>query len=312
MLFSGVFLKLGFRRQFTDIPMSSNGVELVCTPCTVDNKQEKATGYCEVCNEYLCATCEDCHRKFRISRSHYIRKGSDIPFPTSARSDIACAEVCKIHPEECIEYMCHDHNVLCCGACTLLVHRSCSVAYIPEIAKTLKDTEEYKTLLCQLDATGEKLDKIRKKIQKYGHDTEALHSKIMKDIHSFRAEINSFIDIQEQILLERNGQLKKQNESVIEEMDKRETKTRQCWLGITRELMQHKDQLSQLFIMTKRTEPVVTRLKAECDDILKGFQIQEYTFRPCHSLTAMLREGTGLGELLPVIVNDPTLLLTFK
>lgn len=283
--------------------ISSEEVRLYCSPCRLDNNQEKAVGYCEECKEYLCETCEDYHRKFRMSRTHRILKGTAIPPSSLPSQHTACTEVCEKHPDEYIKYICYDHNVLGCGPCTLISHRACKIGYIPDVARTFKDTKGYKTLETVLDKTDSKLNEIKRKVRIDRSQSKSLLEAIGKDIQSFRKEINAILDKREQILLNRANQLENKNKTIMDKTETREAKARHTREVLKRELEQNKEQLSQLFITAKRIEPDVQRLQSEIDDIIATSEINYYKFTPSVALETLIKHESCLGEILPVTIS---------
>lgn len=99
---------------------------IVCSPCLRNDKTEDCIKYCLECNENLCRACFREHvKKFSTSEHHHRLIGKDeMPGWLIGRR---CSPVgnnkCSVHPGNDLGLVCKDHDVICCGACAVTVHR---------------------------------------------------------------------------------------------------------------------------------------------------------------------------------------------
>ena len=108
---------------------------LNCNPCIIDGKETGAFGYCLNCNEYLCKTCFEEHRKFKSTRRHAVLTGAELPIDTSGFVKASQLIHCSIHSTEKLEYKCGTHHAFLCSICAMSSHRECNgIEYIGSTA----------------------------------------------------------------------------------------------------------------------------------------------------------------------------------
>ncbi|XP_052778559.1 E3 ubiquitin-protein ligase TRIM71-like [Mya arenaria] len=130
----------------------------LCDPCRFDETEEKATGFCLDCVEYLCSACSRDHRKNKITRTHTILKDEDMPSDVSTFASMKTMTKCKVHPDRTVEYKCSTHDELICVSCFAKAHRQCQT--IDEL--TVERTEK------QLQSVAQQTKRLQKEIQEVG------------------------------------------------------------------------------------------------------------------------------------------------
>ncbi|XP_052779247.1 uncharacterized protein LOC128216662 [Mya arenaria] len=96
----------------------------MCETCLFDTKNNEATLFCVDCNEPLCDGCGAVHRKQRLSRHHKLFDIGNAP-PTEVLATLRALTACPNHLAEEVEYVCREHDQLCCSKCANTVHRKC-------------------------------------------------------------------------------------------------------------------------------------------------------------------------------------------
>ncbi|XP_052796666.1 transcription intermediary factor 1-beta-like [Mya arenaria] len=97
--------------------------DVVCEPCSLLMKTNVATLYCFDCDEKFCEQCGSVHKQSKLSRGHRMCQQEEAP-PSEAIEEIKSLSTCTNHNEE-YEYICLDHDALCCGKCANTGHRRC-------------------------------------------------------------------------------------------------------------------------------------------------------------------------------------------
>ncbi|KAL4222359.1 hypothetical protein ACF0H5_018398 [Mactra antiquata] len=106
---------------------------------------------------------------------------------------------CQTHPDNELDTMCKDHDVICCGACAVTIHRTCkNVIELKEIdVSTDRQTliQSYVSLLATLQSlnTGRKQDQSKLRLS-----TAAS----LRNIRQFRRKINDRFDELERMMIE--------------------------------------------------------------------------------------------------------------
>lgn len=108
-----------------DIEIGSD-VEKVtlCAACNDEGDHRPAVKYCIDCSQPLCKACVDSHRKIKLLKDHKLIDHANedaVKLAQLLSSYLACPN----HPEKNIEFMCKDHDVMCCITCERVNHRTC-------------------------------------------------------------------------------------------------------------------------------------------------------------------------------------------
>lgn len=279
-----------------ELEKSSSGFSSVCMPCQLDNRQEEAMGYCKVCMEYLCISCIGCHQRFRLTRNHPILQGSDISHDPKVTIDTGDAEPCEKHFDKLIEYVCHDHNIICCAKCIIAEHRSCKIDSISELAHSFKDSQEYKNLVFDIEESNEKLKESREQILEAGKATKSMFQSVVVEIQKFRLDAIAYLDNQEQSLLEKARLKEEEYQKKITSAEKRRVNIHEEVLRLKDVLQTYKDQPFRLYIEARRAAAELSRCKSVSDNLLSSVCMQQYTFTPTEQLNAMIIDNKTIGS----------------
>ena len=122
----------------------------LCTPCMSTGESKPAVRYCVDCDELICETCMDCHKKFKLTKNHKLvdcDKGDDLRGAQLLSSCLVCSE----HSDRKVEVKCDEHNVICCLTCATVNHRSCqAISDVKQLAACCKTRDETGTLKTRL------------------------------------------------------------------------------------------------------------------------------------------------------------------
>ena len=154
------------------------------------HKDIDAIRCCIECNTYFCNKCENLHSElFKIHHTFQLDKDTDELFTGF------CQE--KNHKHE-LEYLCKDHNILCCGLCIAKIktrengkHHDCNVFDINDICdekrknlpNNIKNLENlsniFQSLINELQKIIEEIDKNKEKVKE---DIQKLFIKIRNEL----------------------------------------------------------------------------------------------------------------------------------
>ena len=111
-----------------------------CDACRRADEEEVATDWCKFCLESLCLSCVKFHKRNAASQNHEL-----IPLPNEVKvpNKIESRASCNGHNAP-VEYMCFDHEELCCPKCVCTNHRKCN--RVDEIDKTAENFIQSGTL----------------------------------------------------------------------------------------------------------------------------------------------------------------------
>ncbi|XP_052217177.1 uncharacterized protein LOC127835029 [Dreissena polymorpha] len=96
-----------------------------CDLCALDNIKEDAVGFCTNCTDFLCKSCLVNHKRIKVTRSHTVLQGEDIPADIEPFRAFRALVKCEFHPEYDLTYMCTEHSIHVCAMCLTDKHRMC-------------------------------------------------------------------------------------------------------------------------------------------------------------------------------------------
>ncbi|XP_053384924.1 uncharacterized protein LOC128550268 [Mercenaria mercenaria] len=271
-----------------------------CQPCLIIGQHVAAHGFCVECQEYLCKTCFECHKRTKASRNHELLDKDNVgKHVITNKGSEECTEKCSVHKKENIKFFCPTHKALGCNDCIILDHRTCEIEYIPDKCAGIGDSEEYRDIMKNLSEKMKDAEDIMKKAEVRDKEIDKCHAGIIKEILNFRKEINECLD-QLQQKIQKDADKKKSNDKIIIQMVLDECanvssdiKKLQSSLQVDRSLGQN----GQLYITMKRAES-----KLKSDVVQKAGENlaktdMQYTFERNADVESMLSKHSVFGKL---------------
>ena len=177
---------------------SDEAPDNLCDPCKFGGTQTNGSHYCKTCREYLCKSCKESHKRFKVSRNHTIVSS------TEAASDGQNAQTFKVlcacdQSLEVVIY-CESHDEVVCMTCKSVKHRKCNVTKLREKGSTYK-ISDIQTIIQNVHSLEEKIKQFQ---QDRDSDTERIESMIetsREKIKSLRKDFDNFMDTLESKML---------------------------------------------------------------------------------------------------------------
>ena len=95
----------------------------ICDPCQSRNMVNTSLSWCLDCEEELCSECAEYHTNLKMARNHHVL---DLKLKSSYLALLKRPSlVCKKHKYCQVEYVCVDHDEICCRDCLAKTHKSC-------------------------------------------------------------------------------------------------------------------------------------------------------------------------------------------
>ncbi|XP_060569018.1 uncharacterized protein LOC132727503 [Ruditapes philippinarum] len=301
--------------------LSQGGAEdydIFCEICDQDDIRLPAFGYCVDCEEHLCQTCFNTHRKPRPLRHHQLLDKDHMPHkqnlrksfkPTSGGKTADLTKSCPKHTNEIIKFFCHDHNALICSVCVTLQHTptSCHVDYIPDISRQILGSTEFKETLKDIDKLTDKCCKITKDLkQRVAKSTISLKDAIV-EIDNFRKEMNKRLDKLEKevkdtatkIQHDNNNKLKT-TETTCDDINK--------FLQASADTLKHLNsnkKTDQLFTELKIAQQLILHNENMAKQLPTTNDVDEYTFESNQAIKKLLQNEKSLGTLRKKELKKP-------
>ena len=169
--------------------------ETQCGNC----EDDKATGYCSDCGDFLCDDCQAAHRKTKLTKNHQLL--TLIELETQAASLVLPkkdAPQCSKHTNKKLKIYCETCKELICNDCTIRLHRDHNYDLLADVF--FKHKEE---LVSSLKPVKQKLHTVQQALKAF--DTRA--KEINDQRATLEAHIHKEIDQLHQLLDQRRAQL---------------------------------------------------------------------------------------------------------
>ncbi|XP_052811381.1 uncharacterized protein LOC128239001 isoform X3 [Mya arenaria] len=291
-------MEVSGRRMRSELDLASDEDCHPCQPCQYSGKQTVSKGFCKECEEYVCGQCIKYHQSLKATRGHTIL-AVDEDFKPQGQTQFKNWRVnCEKHAEEKVKFFCPNHSRLGCNVCMVLEHKTCDVAYIPNVAKDFRASDAFRNFSTQLSEFETDVETLRHTLIKNEKNVEAFALKEIENLKRFRDEINAIIDEKEFTLLDRINTFKKKDEHMLEH-------SKQCLQTIrsdyeTLQKMFHdepKDDI-KLFVSCHLVQQKLEMLQNQLQNIsLESKEIQEYQFNKDEDLLTLLKSPTAYGTI---------------
>ncbi|XP_060600640.1 uncharacterized protein LOC132754066 [Ruditapes philippinarum] len=279
-----------------------------CDPCLTTGQRIKAHGFCGTCQEYLCSTCLDCHKKAKISRNHNILSKDELDKShTKQQSYNECTELCAAHKKEVIKFYCPSHNELGCNDCMTLGHRTCKIEYIPDKCRGIAEGKEFDNVMQKLSGKLKEAEKISRMAKERSNDINKCNKEIIKAITEFRKVINDRLDQMQQYVSTTAEGIKTKNIKIVQKVLEEcasmisDIKSLQSKLNVSKSNQQH----SQLFIDIKWAESSLKSNKLnDAENSLINTNMH-YSFERNSDLESLLSKTRVFGEIVSHSCYEP-------
>ena len=180
---------------------------LLCVPCqsTDEPLTLPAVKFCITCNEPLCKSCVETHRKFGPLKSHKLVDCSthDTRYLKGARQ-LSRYMTCPDHEDKTVELCCEEHGALCCLTCASTTHRNCrNVSEIKRVAAGCKTSGRIDKIRTRLEGAGTCMQEILDVNDACRNDFEKSKEKIPRKLEEIKMKILKIFERMESAVLEK-------------------------------------------------------------------------------------------------------------
>ncbi|XP_052817605.1 uncharacterized protein LOC128243726 [Mya arenaria] len=287
------------KKRDPDHDKGSADATVYCQPCGEGGKRVVAQGFCQTCEEYMCAPCVEYHKRLKMSRNHRLLSKNKMPsfYPSTKKSAIADTDYCNHHPKEMIKFYCPTHRALGCGDCVVLDHRSCKVEYIPDVATDFVTGKEFRELEPSIKRAEDLLSGFISNVKELFGDVK-IQSKVEIDkLRKFRAEINTYLDRREKELLDNIEKVKTEDENVLTAL-KTDCELMKTGLEAMRtELTSGDVSVNQLYVTARRCRKEQRGMYNSIKKMVDRMNARKYQFTKDADTERLLGSNMGLGTL---------------
>ena len=178
---------------------SADNTIRVCGEC---EQEGPVTSFCTECQDFLCAECDQLHKKVKAYRSHKVVPKDEVNAAALHRSRV---HHCSVHNAEVLKLYCKTCEKLVCRDCTLVDHRQHSYTFIHDARNQIET--EMKSLQSQVQ---EKLTPLNQNLTEIKKIEMAVlgHPQVLKsDINLFFDNLVKSIEARRTALLKEAGEV---------------------------------------------------------------------------------------------------------
>ncbi|XP_071150768.1 uncharacterized protein [Mytilus edulis] len=270
-----------------------------CGPCQEGKVKTKADIWCYNCDEGLCSTCSDHHKRIKSSRDH-----KTIDIKSYKPSIQAIKTECDNHGQQ-LNLYCPSHLMPCCDECISTNHSNCigikSLAGVVEKTKIQKSKESVEK---DINSILHLLDKVVNNKSTNIKTGEQQCEGIKKSFHKIREKINKHLDHLEKKLCQETNDLWDQEKSTardfISECKEEKTKLKKIQEHLHR-IETHTSKLHS-FLGIHQLEQQVHQYQQyvenlEKDNRTKAFDIKLKQNHEIETILKKLRSLESLGDV---------------
>lgn len=167
--------------------------EVLCGPCSQDEKKIAAVSWCTSCCEKLCDKCVTYHKRFK--QSNHVMVPIDDTVSNEKLSDILDVELCITHNGKVVEVYCVDHKVLCCVICLATQHRKCKrIATLDDMVSRDVDADTSEYISQSLSEVVKVAEGLTLKTEENFGELDNIHNKICKDVATIVQQAKDKLD----------------------------------------------------------------------------------------------------------------------
>ena len=193
-----------------------------CEVCSSGETMEKklATVYCVECQQKLCPTCEDYHKKLKATRSHSaVNIGDEVMKETLLEHLHAN---CDKHEGDLLRIYCFECDLPICIMCYIKAHNSHKCSDVKEVADTFRNqmTSDVEKIVAGVETCRDMLQDLEKEVVNF----EEQIAKAEVEVSEKAEQLKQMIDVHKEKLMTELSSMKqkrmKEIESLREEIER--------------------------------------------------------------------------------------------
>ena len=277
---------------------SDEAYDIVCGPCKTDNVNKEAKHYCEQCQEHLCDSCQDTHRKLKATKNHNILSGHHMPTSSDVSQRPACSVSCSCSQNQEVAVYCEYHDDVICDSCATVKHRRCKTFSVQDKSRRYPTKkldfiiDKTKTLRMKIEQLQQERDKDRTNITR-------MKDTCRKEISTFRKELNDFLDHLERDIIQDLEKHEKKRKQLIDDQIKSLTTTLKM-IELDYKLLEeakYDNKAETMFASDVKISKNLSEYKAVLDDLKNNFERSDLCFQRNSKLLKMQHIVDSLGSI---------------
>ena len=277
---------------------SDETYDIVCGPCKTDNIKKEAKYYCEQCQEHLCDSCQDTHRKLKATKNHSILSGHHMPTSSDVTQRPACSVSCSCNQNREVAVYCDHHHDVICDACKSVKHRRCKTFSVQYKSRSYP-TKNLDSIIDKTKTLRLKIEQLQQERSKDRTNITRMKDTCRKEITTFRKELNDFLDHLERNIIQDLEKYEKKMKQLIDDQIKSLTTALEM-IDLDYKLLEdakRDNKTETMFASDIKISKSLTEHEAVLDDMLKNFERPDLCFQRNSKLVKMQQIIDSLGSL---------------
>ncbi|XP_052815489.1 uncharacterized protein LOC128242391 isoform X2 [Mya arenaria] len=287
------------KKRDPDLDKGSADATVYCQPCEEGGKRAVAQGFCQTCEEYMCAPCVEYHKRLKMSRNHILLSKDKMPsfYTSTKKSAIGDTDYCNNHPKEMIKFYCPTHGDLGCGDCVVLDHRNCKVDYIADVAKEFVTGKSFRELEPSIKRAEDLLSGFIRNVKELFGDVKNQSKVEIDKLRKFRAEINIYLDRREKELLDNIEKVNTEDENALSALKTDCELTKTGLEAMRTEFTSGDVSVNQRYVASRRSQKELRRIYDNMEKMADRMNARKYQFTKDADTERLLGSKKGLGTL---------------
>ena len=272
--------------------------DIVCGPCKTDNVNKEAKYYCEQCQEYLCDSCQDTHRKLKATKNHSILSGHHMPTSSGVTQRPDCSVYCSCSQNREVMVYCEDHDDVICDSCATVKHRRCKTFSIQNKSHSYP-TKKLDSIIDETKTLRMKIEQLQQERSKDRTNLTRLKDTCRKEITTFRKELNDFLDHLERDIIQDLEKYEKRRKQLIDDQIKSLATTLKM-IDLDYKLLEeakYDNKTETMFASDVKISKNLSEYEAVLDDLKNNFERSDLYFQRNSKLVEMQQTIDSLGSI---------------
>ena len=195
---------MSYSKPNTGVETGSDAEKVkLCAVCSNEGDHRPAVKYCIDCDQPICKSCVEFHRRIKLLKDHKLidHENEDaVKLAQLVSSYLACPN----HPEKNIEFICKNHDVLCCITCERVHHRTCQqVVEVSSEATGANMSAKTQDITRHLAAAKQHMEEIVKQHEIHNKDVlSQIRTKIPSQVQEIKKRVIRALDEFEKLALD--------------------------------------------------------------------------------------------------------------
>ena len=272
--------------------------DIVCGPCKTDNVIKEAKYYCEQCQEHLCDSCQDTHRKLKATKNHNILSGRHMPKALGVTLRPACSVYCSCNQNREVVVYCEDHDDVICDSCATVKHSRCKTFSVQDKSRSYP-TKKLDSIIDKTKTLRMNIEQLQQERSMDRTNLTGLKDTRRKEITAFRKELNDFLDHLERNIIQDLEKYEKKMKQLIDDQIKSLTTALQM-IDLDYKLLEdakYDNKTETMFASNIKISKSLSEYEAVLDDMLKNFERPDLCFQRNSKLVEMELAIDSLGSI---------------